>query len=72
MVCFQTQKLNLGKFWRGLYIIEKVGIFYGRGVNLVFSPFWVYILCQEKSGNPVKELDQYTLSITKVLGILNN
>jgi hypothetical protein len=67
MVCFQTKKSNLGKFWRVLQwkilvyfiiiwsFLRPLEIFYGHlvyfVVNWYISPRFG-ILHQEKSGNP--------------------
>jgi hypothetical protein len=67
MVCFQTKKPNLGKFWRVLQwkilvyfmtiwsILRPLEIFYGHLVYFVVV-WYIFpsfgILYQEKSGNP--------------------
>jgi hypothetical protein len=64
MVYFQTKNPNLGKFWRFLlwkmlvYLVYFVTIWYSLwlfGIN--FPHFGM--LTQEKSGNPVKDLNHY-------------
>jgi hypothetical protein len=65
MASFQTKNTNFGVPWNGkgwhilwpIVFLEQFCIFNGNWVIFwffgTFSPILVYILCQEKSGNPV-------------------